>query len=89
MYVEEPERVTGTYMMRKPPLALNPHIKQKQRRLKEMMLEQQNMDLSPPITPAGHYIDRSMASFTDNGVRSNLGHKLYKSSEIDTRYYYN
>lgn len=80
----------GTYMVRKPPLALNPHIKQKQRRLKEMMLEQQNMDLSPPITPAGHFIDRSMASFTDNGGgKSNFGQKLYKSNEIDARYYYN
>ena len=46
------------------------------------------MDLSPPITPAGHYIDRSMASFTENG-RSNFGQKLYKSNEIDARYYYN
>lgn len=53
-----------------------------------MMNEQQTMDISPPFTPAGQYIDRSIASFTNGEVRSNYQKQLYKSTDME-RYYYN
>ena len=79
--------------MRKPPLALNPHLQLKKQRLKELLNEQAAMDLSPSFSPAGHYIDRSIPSQTDNGAyemyRHNYPRQQYNSYDrLEARYLY-